>query len=64
MPLIKKASDGGYHEAQLMLGICYSYGEDVKQSDRKSLKLFKKAAKQGNEHAINFVAIHKLRKMF
>lgn len=45
-----KGAERGDAEAQFQLGLCYSFGEGVKQDKRKAFELYSKAAEQG--HAI------------
>ena len=48
-----KAAEQGLADAQNNLGACYYKGLGVKRSHTKAIGLFCKAAKQGNEIAID-----------
>lgn len=53
---LKKAADDDDDRAINSLGIMYLYGYHVKQNRRKAMRLFKKAAKLGNEQAVLNIA--------
>lgn len=46
-----KASEEGYPDAQLALGICYMKGEGTKANPEEATKWFRKSAEQGNDKA-------------
>ena len=43
-----KAAEQGHAEAQCNLGICYDYGQGVREDEVKALEWYTKAAEQGN----------------
>ena len=52
LKLLRKSADDGYLEAQNWLGVLYKDGTyGAVQSDKKAIKYFKRAAKQGSEYA-------------
>ena len=53
---LKKAADDDDDRAINSLGIMYLYCYQVKQNRKKTMKLFKKAAKLGNEQAVLNIA--------
>ena len=48
---LHKIAERGYADAQTKLGICYLEGFGVQKDKAKAIKLFLKAAEQGNEEA-------------
>jgi hypothetical protein len=53
----QKAADLGLPEAQLNLGVAYSYGIGVPKDNKKALEWFHKAASQGSEEAMVNIAL-------
>jgi TPR repeat protein len=50
----KVAANEEYHtRTEVMVGMMHEYGEGTRQNMDKALKYYKRAAKQGNIHALN-----------
>ena len=48
----------GFAPAQFILGMCYYYGDGIKQNDKKAFEWFDRAAKQGNIDAQQMLNNH------
>ena len=53
----RKSAERGYTAAHIQLGLCYDYGNGVKENKKEAVKWYRKAAEQGEAVAQNILGI-------